>query len=361
MVLLRILCVTLVSVFLFTSVSGRCTNPKVRREWRSLCADERAAWINAVKCLASLPHDPKIAPIVDPTLSLIPPLNPDSSYFDDIVYTHMDLNVLIHNTGFFLPWHRLYVQALEDGMRLKCGYDGVQPYWDWTKDTSDIYHSTVFSDSDYDGLGSWGDPDNDFQLCTGGFKDMVVAYPVPHRVRRNYTAFPYFPPGFPVPVGVPPLTAMLNTTFTSEIVNTIVNSTPGDYISFQASLENGPHPGPHLVLGGEMGGICPFGSGPPECVPGPKWSPNDPMFFLHHAMVDRIWYEWQQKNSSNQHVFAGGTVSWQVNASVILEYPTGAPPLLNTSSVVPSDGLWNTTTVGEVLDTTGGRLCYVYA
>jgi len=67
----------------------------------------------------------------------------------------MDLNVLvntihlfhpsgapnflqIHGTGFFLPWHRIYVQAFEDALRSKCGYTGVQPYWDWTKgdDTS---------------------------------------------------------------------------------------------------------------------------------------------------------------------------------------------------------------------------------
>lgn len=62
----------------------------------------------------------------------------------------MDLNVLvtaihlfrspdesnfqqIHGTGFFLPWHRLYVQAFEDALRTKCNYWGVQPYWDWTK------------------------------------------------------------------------------------------------------------------------------------------------------------------------------------------------------------------------------------
>ena len=38
----------------------------------------------------------------------------------------------IHGTGFFLPWHRIYVQTLEDEMRAKCGYTGVQPYWDWT-------------------------------------------------------------------------------------------------------------------------------------------------------------------------------------------------------------------------------------
>ena len=32
----------------------------------------------------------------------------------------------------FLPWHRYYVQYLEDVLKGKCGYKGVQPYWDWS-------------------------------------------------------------------------------------------------------------------------------------------------------------------------------------------------------------------------------------
>ena len=39
----------------------------------------------------------------------------------------------IHQTGFFLPWHRLFVQTFEDALKTKCGYIGVQPYWDWTQ------------------------------------------------------------------------------------------------------------------------------------------------------------------------------------------------------------------------------------
>ena len=145
-------------------------------------------------------------------------------------------------------------------------------------DTSDFYHATILSDSDYDGLGSWGDPNNDFQISTGGFKNLTFAYPVPHRIYRNYTL--HFPAGFPIPPTLPPPepTLMLNTTFTSEVVNSIVNSFRGDYVDFQATLEGvsrpGPHPGPHLILGGDMEGACPFGMGPPECFLGSKWSPN---------------------------------------------------------------------------------------
>ena len=33
-----------------------------------------------------------------------------------------------------------------------------------------------------------------------------------------------------------------------------------------------------------MTGFCPNGTGVPNCYAGPKWTPNDPMFFLHHAV-----------------------------------------------------------------------------
>ena len=41
--------IALVSALLFTWVSGNCVNPKVRKEWRCISADERAAWMKAVK------------------------------------------------------------------------------------------------------------------------------------------------------------------------------------------------------------------------------------------------------------------------------------------------------------------------
>ena len=197
-------------------------------------------------------------------------------------------------TGLFLPWHRQYLQTFEGELRSKCGYDGVHPYWDWTQgnashqefwvsvltpnsDTADFYNATIFSDSPYDGLGSWGDPDNDFQISTGGLNEFRLAYPVPHNLRRNFTLQPFLhglagtPPGVTIDPAL-----MLNTTFTKENVDFILKSFAGDFIAFQTYTEgiSGPHPGPHLILGGDMGGTCPFGLGPPGCNPGMKWSSN---------------------------------------------------------------------------------------
>lgn len=54
MVPLTFLRVALVSTLLFTSVSGHCTTPKVRKEWRCLSPDERASWLNAIKVFVPL-------------------------------------------------------------------------------------------------------------------------------------------------------------------------------------------------------------------------------------------------------------------------------------------------------------------
>lgn len=77
-----------------------CTKPTVRREWRAFSTEEKAEWIRAIKvridtlighfakaifgiqCLSKQPHDSALAPSVDPSLSLIPPVNTSSSYFD---------------------------------------------------------------------------------------------------------------------------------------------------------------------------------------------------------------------------------------------------------------------------------------
>ena len=78
------------------------------------CHSEVVIWL---QCLSHQPHDPALAPSVDPSISLIPPVNASSSYYDgmnrlvrciwwvtdipslefstDLVYIHMDLNTRV--------------------------------------------------------------------------------------------------------------------------------------------------------------------------------------------------------------------------------------------------------------------------
>jgi tyrosinase len=101
-----------------------CTKPAIRREWRAFNTHEKAEWIRAVnvrsiatlklgahavlglQCLSHLPHDPALAPSVDPSISLIPPVNVSSSYYDGIVPSFplfRDVEVRFHRSG--IPAH----------------------------------------------------------------------------------------------------------------------------------------------------------------------------------------------------------------------------------------------------------------
>ncbi|ETW81995.1 hypothetical protein HETIRDRAFT_384428 [Heterobasidion irregulare TC 32-1] len=323
---------------------------------------EKSDWISAVKasCLSHLPHDPNLTPSVNVSLSQIQPVNASGSYYDDFVYMHMDLNVVIHFTGLFLPWHRWYVAVYESALKERCGYTGSSPYWDWSLDAPDFFNSDFWKDNDTEsGLGGWGDPENDYQVPKGGFSDLHLSYPIPHTLRRNFTLQPFLH-STPTSFFDEP-TELANTSFTKSEVSKLVNGFVGDYKGFQAYFESfeGAHSSVHEIMGGDLGGQCPKNS-PANCTAGPTWSPNEPLFWMHHAMVDKVWYDWQHKNRSNFWAFEGGSVQAFDNRTYYDEYPNGAGPALSLNSTMPADGLFDQVTVYDVFDTTSGMLCYVY-
>lgn len=348
--------------------ANRCDNPQIRKEWRTLSWSEQKAYMDAIKCLASLPHDNNLKPLVPLNTSQIPLVNPNSSYYDDFVYIHMDLNPIIHFTGLFVPWHRLYVRSLEQAMQDKCNFSGTQPYWDWTQDSKDLEHSNMFNPDPDVGFGGWGDPNNDFQISTGALADLVRAYPVSNHIRRNFTLQPWQYILSPFPDNqsfIDPMT-MANTTFTPENAQYLTNNFPGDFLNWHFYMEGapGPHGGIHEILGADMIGTCPSNA-PSTCIGGPKWTPNDPLFFMHHAMVDKMWYDWQYKRPENFWSYSGGSIptlatNEPVTYADYMEFRNGKPPLTNYSTVLPGDGIFPDRTIFEMMDTMAGPLCYKY-
>ncbi|KAJ5302189.1 tyrosinase [Penicillium antarcticum] len=57
-------------------------------------------------------------------------------------------------------------------------------------------------------------------------------------------------------------------------------------------ISNIPHKGVHTYIGGVMADI--------------KSSPDDPIFFMHHMYVDRVWWLWQKKDPVNRHYDING-------------------------------------------------------
>ncbi|EPQ57105.1 Di-copper centre-containing protein [Gloeophyllum trabeum ATCC 11539] len=317
--------------------SAQCTKPSVRREWRKLSRKERADYIRAVNCLDNLPHSPDLRPTVFP--DDIPPVNESASLYDDFVYIHMDLNRKIHYTALLLPWHRCDSGEYSDA--------------------PDFQNSDFWKDPDpVSGLGGWGDPSKDYAVTDGGFAGFRLSYPTPHVLRRNFTLQPHL--SLPRPYAPDP-ELYANETFTAAEVEKMVTGFKGDMIGFQRYLGafTGSHNSLHVIVGGDLGGQCPTDA-PPGCISGPTFSANDPLFWLHHAMVDKIWYDWQRNDPVNFWTFQGGSVQVISNYTEYEMWPSGAPPLMNLNDTMPTDGMFPEMTVYDVMNTTGGYLCYVY-
>ncbi|GAB1525357.1 hypothetical protein RhiTH_008517 [Rhizoctonia solani] len=323
------------------SAAGGCRNPEIRREWRTFSSVEKAAYITAVNCLARKPHTSALKPTYP--RSNIPSVTTNSSYYDDMTYVHMDLTDQIHYTGLFLPWHRWFVNAHIQQLKAQCGYRGVMPYWDWSQDSLSLNTSGIFSTNSVTGLGGFGDPLNDYQITTGGFSNMTVAYPVKHRIRRQFTPFPYLDWYW-----LQRPNEAANATITKAYIDAAINGYVGDFVGFQNATEKAQafHPNIHMILGGDMAGTCPTAAGP-SCTGGSTWTSNDPIFFLHHANIDRIWYMWQLKNPANAKAFKGGSVSTYTDPA----YPNGYPPWLSTTTVIPTDGMFPSKTIQNMLST----------
>lgn len=79
-------------------------------------------------------------------------------------------------------------------------------------------------------------------------------------------------------------------------------------------------------------------------------SPGDPVFFLHHLFVDQQFASWQEVDATRKTLVDGACQD-------------GASPCtaaLTLDSVVDVNGLLPNVTVGELMDTRGGALCYTY-
>ncbi|QRW27742.1 tyrosinase [Rhizoctonia solani] len=336
----------------------KCSKLEVRKEWRTFSKAERKAWIGAVNCLNKKPRTGKLRLPVDTDSYSeakfhIAPLNESSTYYDDLVYIHMNLNPIIHWTGLFLPWHRAYLHEWTNIIRKECGYNGVVPYWAWEKDSGDFLASPIWDNDKESGLGGFSDDaSDDYTLHTGAF-DIEIAYPVPHKLRRHLLPFPW---------GGANANISATSTFTPAEIQKLLNQPTGNFTLFQGYFEKtvGMHSAIHVMMGGDMGTLCPAGSEGTIYCPVQRtatFSANEPMFHLHHGNVDRLWWLWQEKSSANKYAFHGGSIQ---NTSSLNEFPNGQAPWLNKTAVLPGGGLWPDYTVEQTFDTRSWPWCYVY-
>ncbi|KAK7712880.1 Oligosaccharide translocation protein rft1 [Botryosphaeria dothidea] len=220
-------------------------------------------------------------------------------------------------------------------------------YWNWSLDASADQNSTFIFESEifdpflgFGGNGPWAEAtveQNPLNLTgrTGG--GCVLDGP-----------FVY--PFFRVNVGLP---GCLKRDFTPWVMNSFAQQSLVDYVtgqpdyaSFAYALEGIPsfsapniHGSGHFGVGGVLGTIGDAAN-----------SPGDPLFYLHHTNLDRIFWEWQRKDLPARFHQVGGPVEpfEYSGTNVTLDFEVNIGPLASN------------TTLEDLLNPQGGTLCYSY-
>ncbi|KAH6856124.1 monooxygenase [Chaetomium sp. MPI-CAGE-AT-0009] len=289
-----------------------CTSPKLRKEWSQATRAEQTSYIQAALCLATKPSR----------------LGLSSTLYDDFARVHDILFSQVHSVPAFLPWHRYFVHVYEEALH-ECGYTGNAMYWDWVADSQAPASAAVWDPvTGFGGNGNMSSTEWGTQcVLDGPFTGLRPVYwnnaVSPHCLLRM------FEPGYPEG-GVP---EMLGANYSPSVIDSIKMETTFD--GFRHNLENFPHGAVHQGVGGFGGDMGPQSS-----------SPNDPMFFLHHAQVDRLWWLWQQQDPQNRTFAYGGLREDGSSASL--------------DDILPMAGFAPQSTVREYMDIGSASLCYTY-
>lgn len=193
--------------------------------------------------------------------------------------TQLDRNAA-HSGPVFLPWHRFMMALLEFQFQRVLGDpDFGLPYWDWAADgdlpAAQQATQPLWTDA---GIGGDGFPITDGPFATPAFPVRIESD------RFGSLRQTDRPLARSLAVDVPtlPTTSQVN----AALAQPFYDSPPWDRSTtgLRNRLEGWrPIPGPslhnrvHVWVGGDMA---------------PATSPNDPVFYLNHCNVDRIWESW---------------------------------------------------------------------
>jgi tyrosinase len=185
---------------------------------------------------------------------LYPDVSDPDRLLAEVVWDTCDAHFDPLRVNFFLPWHRMHLMSFERLVRSITGAAHfTMPYWDYT------------------------DPDRRALPRQFRSPDDPLWKPL-FRADRN----PCVNDGRPIDqAGEAPLG--LNAMMSSVYADTI----DGD-AGFCANLDNAPHSAVHVDVGTRERGMGAV-----------SWAANDPIFWLHHCNIDRVWASWNRAGGRN--------------------------------------------------------------
>ncbi|KAI8611859.1 hypothetical protein BC830DRAFT_1245407 [Chytriomyces sp. MP71] len=227
--------------------TGNCGAFSTRYEWRDMTQQQQSAFINAIWKLKQAP-------------SILGQRN----RYDDFSWIHDTYVQQIHHTAIFLPWHREFIRAFEKELQ-KLDSSVFLPYWDWGFNANNPFANTAIFGSGAYSFGTRGSPHNPC-VPDGAFSSL------------------------PDNDGQCIARCYLN----NVVLADDTTLSPAIYYSSNydqlAWVIEAAHDNVHDYVGGQNGGGR---AGDLYVV---TRSTNDPLFYLNHANVDRLWWAWQQNN-----------------------------------------------------------------
>ncbi|KAJ2009143.1 hypothetical protein GGI04_000703 [Coemansia thaxteri] len=161
----------------------------------------------------------------------------------------------IHGNSQFFPFHRRFVYDWESvGKRYNNAF--VQPYWDEMRDYRTPASSQVLTSNWLGGNGQSGS----WCVQNGNQAGWTMSFPSNHCFSRNFGNN-----GNPT------------SWYSPEYIQSFIQRDT-NMATFRSDIEYSLHGVVHINIGGDM-------------LQG--YSPNDWIFMLHHANLDRLWWQWQ--------------------------------------------------------------------
>jgi hypothetical protein len=322
---------------------------KVRKNVKNLTPDEKARFANAF--LGLMGQDSVLHPGAQ-------------SRYDDFVETHllamhdMDTDTMraeswAHGGSIFLPWHRELLYQFEQLLQTVDPTVTI-PYWDWTRARTAADPGYPFT---HDFLGVDGtDGNNDRVLREPG---AASPYPYAFDPEAWSTSLAVFdPPSTDTLTFFQRQFGEFNTPGTANDApnlpsNDVVET--GTTTTFRAAINaainyqthrlrcEDLHNLVHRYCGGNMLRMT---------------SPNDPVFFLHHANIDRMWSIWQRKVAAGTQLYvqSSATAGHKLNDAMIFNdagdpapFTVGATPaqMIN-GHTIHGVGAWYESDVPEI-------------
>jgi len=319
---------------------------KCRKNVKNLTADQKRRYVNAFVALKS--QDSVIHPGAQ-------------SRYDDFVETHMNAMMAMpvgwaHGDSVFFPWHRELLYQFEKLLQ-SVDPSVTIPYWDWTRHQTAGAAGFPFK---HDFIGVDGD-DSD--------SDRVKRDPAAPAVDATHPyIYPFDPQLWTVPVedgdgltffqrqfgerGDAPNLPRNDTTVTgvSSSFRQAIGS--ADYLTLRSRSED-IHNLVHRWVGGNMLRMT---------------SPNDPVFFMHHAAIDRMWSIWQKKVAPGTPFYQqlSAAAGHKLNDAMIFHDVNPAPFVAGTTiaqvvdgHAMHASGVWYESDIPELTNETGSTLAFI--